>query len=91
MVEAKIESLLERLAIAVAKQEALAGGASAGQAATSAPASTGAKPAGASSALAGELMAATKPHLDALKAAAAVIANATVTQATDFYCEAMEL
>ena len=49
------------------------------------------KPAGASGALAGELLAATKPHLEALKAAAAVIANATLTQATDFYCEAMEL
>jgi len=49
------------------------------------------KPAGASGAQAGELLAATKPHLEALKAAAAGIGNATVIEATGFYLEAMEL
>jgi hypothetical protein len=62
-----------------------------GASTSAAPAQATSKPTGPSGALAGELLAASKSHLEALKAAAAGISNETVTQATNFFLEAMEL
>ena len=63
---------------------------SAGGAAPSAPAKSAGAPTS-SAAVASEYTAATKPHLDSLKAAAVAIENGSVTQATDFYCEAASI
>ena len=85
MVEAKLEQLVQRLEAAVSRQEALGAGGSAGGSAAAS------KPAGPVGALAGELLALTGPLLEEVKAKAAAIGNASVTQGTDFYIEAMKL
>ena len=49
------------------------------------------KPSGPAGALAGEIMAMATPLLNELKAKADAIGNASVTQGTDFYLQAMKL
>ena len=85
MVQANLEQLVQRLEAAVVRAEANAGGAGA------ASATSAAKPSGPAGALAGEFLALTTPLLDDLKVKAAAVGNATVTQGTDFYLEAMKL
>lgn len=72
MVEAKLESLVQRLEAAVAKQEALAGGASSpAQAAT-----TGGCP------LAKQFASAVTQHIETVRAKTATLANEYVTDRT---------